>query len=736
MQEKIVEIAKNHLNESYQFGKVARQADGSVLYRQGKAVLLSTVLMGSKTVDEPFLPLTVQYLEKAYAAGKIPGGFIKRESKPSDFETLTSRIIDRSLRPLFPEGFTHPVVITVLVLSSDEKVDLQVAALHAANAALLSSSLPIEKGIAAVRIGKEGGELRINPPLDVLEKGSLDLLLVGGEEGLSMIEMAAQATEKVEEPDAAELAAEAVISPMPLVLPRQEINDLPEEELLELIRRGTEAVRDGSRAFEEAILPLKRTTVQVELSGGEEKVAEIEAFLSERLDREIDALLSGLSKSERSDALNGVKATAAALLEEYAVSFESAELDRAMDLLVGTKVRRQILEERRRADGRGLEEVRPITIETNLLPSVHGSCLFTRGETQALVTATLGEARDGQIYELLTDSSSRTECFMVHYNFPAFSVGEARPIGAPGRRELGHGNLAKRALEPVIDRELSRTVRLVSEILESNGSSSMATVCGGALALCAAEVEVQALVAGVAMGLVVEEGSHAVLTDIMGLEDHYGDMDFKIAGTEHGITAMQMDVREGGIAPELFAEVLEQARKARLQILQTMEEARKRIQPSGALPVTEHFVIDPSKIVHVIGKAGSTIRDIIQRFEVSIDLDREKGGVKVTGQDREKVQAAKEHITGITEAAESASDRFPAFEKGKRYTGTIKRIVDYGLFVEMPGGNDALLHISKIAKDRVENLRDRYHEGEKIDVVVLDQQGRKIELATPEYVEA
>jgi polyribonucleotide nucleotidyltransferase len=315
---------------------------------------------------------------------------------------------------------------------------------------------------------------------------------------------------------------------------------------------------------------------------------------------------------------------------------------------------------------------------------------------------------------------------MVHYNFPPFCVGEARPIGAPSRRELGHGNLAKRALEPVIDRESAQAIRLVSEILESNGSSSMATVCGGALALASAEVEISALVAGVAMGLMKEGEGYAILTDIMGLEDHDGDMDFKVAGTRQGITALQMDIKLGGLDLSILEEALMQAKKARLQILELMEEARKGIRPSGALPVAEHFRIDPSKIVHVIGKAGSTIREIIEKFEVKIDLDREKGGVKVTGSEADKVRAAREHIEKIAAKEEAP---FPSFEAGKCYRGTVKRAVDFGLFVEMPGGVDALLHVSKMGGKRISDFTP----GEEIEVRVLDQKGRKIELALPEY---
>ena len=394
-------------------------------------------------------------------------------------------------------------------------------------------------------------------------------------------------------------------------------------------------------------------------------------------------------------------------------------------------VRSQILDKHIRADGRKLDEVRQISIETNLLPSVHGSCLFTRGQTQVLVTATLGDKKDAQMFELITDKQSRSEHFMVHYNFPGFSVGDAKFIGAPGRRELGHGNLAKRALEPAIPLDFDGTIRLVSEVLESNGSSSMATICGGSLALRSANIEMVDLVAGIAMGLVTDGERYAVLTDIMGLEDHDGDMDFKVAGTSKGITALQMDIKLGGIDLGILKDALIQANKGKQHILSIMKEAEANIQESTALPATEHFSIHPSKIGEIIGKAGATIRDIIEKFEVSIDLDRSEGKVKVSGEDKEKVAAAKAHIQKIAEAPVKQQ---MTYEPGKVYKGKVKRIVDFGLFVEMPDGYDALLHISKIAKGRINDLQERYKEGDEIDVVVLEQKGKKVELATPEYL--
>ncbi|WP_456434030.1 polyribonucleotide nucleotidyltransferase [Nitratifractor sp.] len=734
MQHKTIEHTLNNLHESYHFGDIARQANGSVLYRQKKAVLLATVTMEEKTVNEPFVPLTVQYIEKAYAAAKIPGGFVKRESKPSDFETLTSRLIDRSLRPLFPEGFSHPVVIDVLVLSSDAEVDLPVAALHAANAALLLSDIPVERSVAAVRIGKGDEGVIYNPAPALLEEGSLDLLLVGSGEDLMMVEMAARPTERIDEEELEEATMDAVFAPAPLILPHQESNELPEAELLEYVEEGLRRIADACRAYEESFLPLKKTPRFVEVP---EIDPDVRAFLADNLRGKIDMALEGLSKSERGTELHEIRLEAEELIAHYGREIDEVELLRTLDDIVKEAVREQILGTGRRADGRDLQTVRPIAIETNLLPSVHGSCLFTRGETQVLATVTLGEAKDAQIFELLSDKGPRSERFMVHYNFPPFCVGEARPIGAPSRRELGHGNLAKRALEPVVDRLCPHTVRLVSEVLESNGSSSMATVCAGSLALASAEVGIASLVAGVAMGLVRDGERYAILTDIMGIEDRYGDMDFKIAGTRNGITALQMDVKGGGLDPAILREALDQAAQARNAILDRMEEAQKGIVPSQALPVSEHFHIDPSRIVHIIGKAGSTIKEIIQRFDVRIDLDRQKGGVRVTGSDRENVRAAREHIHGIVEASKEAErEEVSHYEVGKRYKGVVRKIVDYGVFVELPGSHQALLHISKIARERISDLAERFRSGEEIEVVVLSQEGRKVELATPEWYEA
>jgi len=734
MNEKIVEIDLNNLKEKYIFNKIAKHANGSVMYRQGKAVLIATAVLEEKPVDEPFLPLTVQYIEKAYAAAKIPGGFIKRESKPSDFETLTSRLIDRSLRPLFPEGFIYPVTITVLVVSADREVDLQLASLHAANAALMVSDIPVDRGVSGVRLGKIDGELVLNPSRSEMEDSSLDLFITGSGKDILMIEMAAKATEVIDSIEIDEMELDPVVSSIPMVLEHQESNEMSEDELIDAIKFASEAINRASKKYEETILPLKKTPLELDLD-----VAQINpdtlAFVKDNFLENIKASLHSLSKSERGGMLKDIiKRAIIKAQNEYGEDYYSEDdIKKSVESIKRELVRAQILNDRIRADGRRLDEVRPISIETNILPSVHGSCLFTRGETQVLATVTIGSAKEGQMFEMLGDKNPKNEKFMVHYNFPGFSVGEAKPIGAPGRRELGHGNLAKRALEPVLDIRMDSTIRLVSEVLESNGSSSMATVCGGSLALASADIETKSLVAGVAMGLVIEDDKYAILTDIMGLEDHDGDMDFKVAGTTKGITALQMDIKVEGLNMDILSEALLQAKKGREHILKIMERAKDNIEPSGALPVIEHFSVDPSKIVHIIGKAGSTIKEIIKKFEVAIDLDRNRGHVKLQGDDKDKVEQAKRHIHNIVNSVDEPNSI--QLEVGKLYHGKIKKITDFGAFIELPGGVDALLHISKVTKGRLNDIRELYNEGDEIDVIVMEQKGRKIELATPEYLE-
>ncbi len=698
MKSSIVELDLNQLQEVYEFNKVAKQADGSVLYKQGKAVLLATVVFDKESSNEDFLPLTVQYLEKSYAAAKIPGGFIKRESKPGDFETLTSRIIDRALRPLFPEDFSNNVVITITVLSSDSSVDLQVAALHAANAALMVSPLPIEKSIAALRVAKFEEKVVINPSNVELSTSSLDLLLVGCNSDITMIEMRTMGGEK-----------EGVYSP----------NELNNEELLKILEDSSSLIATASGEYFTKFKELKKSDIFVNEPKPIDKT--LQDFILENFGSAIDSAIDTMSKSESANALHSVREDIEKKLNQQNIEFDETSLKELFYSIVKEKVRGLILNGVR-IDGRATDEIRPIEIETNLLPSVHGSCLFTRGETQALVSVTLGDSKDAQMYELLSSPKAMNEHFMIHYNFPPYSVGEARPIGAPGRRELGHGNLAKRALEPTVRLEPNQTIRVVSEILESNGSSSMATVCGGSLALASADIKIEKLTAGIAMGVVVENSEkYTILSDIMGAEDHYGDMDLKVAGTESGITAMQLDIKLDGLNLNILKEALTQAEAGIAHILSLMEVAKKEIVPSGALPSELTFRIDPSNISLVIGKGGSTIRDIIGKFNVSIDLDRDNGNVKLSASEAESLDKAKEFIEDLIVKENKAVTQY---EIGKSYKGKVKKSVDFGYFIEMPDGYDALLHNSKIPS----HLQGTFKEGDDISVTVMSQQNKRVEL--------
>jgi polyribonucleotide nucleotidyltransferase len=436
---------------------------------------------------------------------------------------------------------------------------------------------------------------------------------------------------------------------------------------------------------------------------------------------DIKAALVQMAKSERSTALRTLRK---AILKEH-VEWNELDLKNAIETVKRDVVRNMILRDNIRADGRALNQVRPIKIDTNVLPSAHSSCLFTRGQTQALVSLTLGGPKDAQMYENLTDSATQNESFMVHYNFPGFSVGEASPIGAPRRRELGHGNLAKRALEPILNTD-GQTIRLVSEILESNGSSSMATVCGGYMALRAADIETSDMIAGIAMGMVSDGDKHLILSDIMGLEDHDGDMDFKVTGSRDGITAMQMDIKLGGISLEVLKSALYQAKEGRAHILDIMHEAVEAIEFNhGVLPTTNIFHVDPSIIGDIIGQAGKTIREIIEKFEIAIDIDKKVGKVKLSGTDKNNLSAAKEHIENI---ASSSKENKVEYKVGDIVDGKVKKIVDFGAFIELPGGTDGLIHISKISDSRVERVSDVLKEGDAIRVEILEFKGSKIGL--------
>ncbi len=685
-----IEINKN--TEIFNIDKVAKQAAGAVLMRQGKSVVLATVAREEKQVEEDFLPLTVQYIEKAYAAGKIPGGYVKRETKPSDAETLTARIIDRSLRPLFPKGYAYPTQIVVMVLSADPKVDLQVMSLNAASVALYLSDIPMKAPVCGVRIGKIDGNFILNPNNEELQNSTLDLYVAGIKDELLMIEMRALPDQKENE-----IFIEAPYADVLTQTTSQNMNELSEDEILEALNLAQKAILNGSNAYEEAFSKHKKNS-QIELKN-EIEYPEILAFIENNFQKQIKEAINQMAKSERASELNKIAKEISNL--EIAKEWSEESVLNTLAKVKRKLIREQILNEGKRADGRSLNEVRPINIETNILPNAHGSCLFTRGQTQALVVATLGGENDAQMIDLLTEKNPISERFMVNYNFPGFSVGEASPIKAPGRRELGHGNLAKRALYPSVDENYPYVIRLVSEILESNGSSSMATVCGGSLALKAAGVPSLKLVAGVAMGLIFEDNKYAVLTDIMGLEDHDGDMDFKVAGSKDGVTALQMDIKLGGIDQEILKQALYQAKEGRIHILNIMEEAAKEIIVNEeVLPKLELFSVDPSKIVDIIGQAGKTIKEIVEKFGVSIDLDREKGEVKIAGSQNEQIKAAKDYIINIT-SSQKGTKKGPkdkdisGFELGQEFQGIVKKIAPFGVFVELKNGVDGLLHSSK-----------------------------------------
>ena len=728
-------IEVNNQVEIFDLNKVAKQASGAVLLRVKNTVVLATVAREDMQVEEDFLPLTVQYIEKAYAAGKIPGGYVKRETKPGDFETLTARIIDRSLRPLFPKGYAYPTQIVVMVLSADPDVDLQVVGLNAASVALYLSDIPVNRPVCGVRVGYIDEKFVINPSNSELKQSAIDLYVAGTKDELLMIEMRSlpqQTTQLIPM-----VAIEPMIDPSlsDSMAQKQVMNEFSEDMMVEAIDFAGKAILRASNAYEEAFKEHKKEDAALELKPEIEN-ENVAIYIDKFYKAEVKNAINQMAKSERASELGKIAKQISSDEVAQKEGWDEAVISNVLGKYKKKIVREQIINEGVRADGRGLEEVRPISIETNVLPNAHGSCLFTRGQTQALVVATLGTDSDAQMYDILTEKAPLVEKFMFNYNFPGFSVGEASPLKAPGRRELGHGNLAKRALAPSIDLASPYTIRVVSEILESNGSSSMASVCGGSLALRAAGVNTQKLVAGVAMGLIFEGDKHAVLTDIMGLEDHDGDMDFKVAGTSDGITALQMDIKLGGISLVVLKEALYQAKRGREHILALMTQADKNIEINeDVLPKLELFNVDPSKIVDIIGQAGKTIKEIIEKFEVSIDLDREKGEVKIAGGAKKNVDAAKDYIISITSKENSRSfgkkpfkhdkERVkPTFNIGDEFFGSVKSVVDFGVFIELKDGVDGLLHISKI--------KSPLNVGDQVKVCVSEQKGNKISLSLVE----
>jgi len=668
---------------SLESGRVARQADGAVLVRYADTVVLATVVQSKEPrEDVDFLPLTVEFRERMYAAGKIPGGFFKREGKPSDMEVLASRMIDRPIRPLFPEGYRNEVQIMVTVLSSDQENDADLLGLIGASAALAISPIPFPEVIGAVRMGLVDGQFVVNPTFSELEDSSLDLVVAGLPDGkVIMLEAGAR--------------------------------EVPEEQMVEAIRLAQDEVKKVCDLQEELVRACGKEKAPIpEVSIDQEIWEAVDGLAREEVRRA--SMIPG--KLERQKAMDDIVRK---VWEELAERFpdRESEVARIISEIEREEVRRMILEEGRRVDGRSTDELRPITCEVGLLPRTHGSALFTRGETQALAVTTLGTKMDEQKIEALEGESWKS--YMLHYNFPPFCVGEVRPLRGPSRREIGHGALAERAIQPVIPSEeiFPYTIRIVSDILESNGSSSMATVCAGSLSLMDAGVPIKTAVAGVSIGLVKEGEREVLLTDIAGAEDHCGDMDFKVAGTRDGITAIQMDLKIPGISLDLVARALEQAKNARMEILDAMARtlARPREELSIYAPRILTLHIKPSKIGEVIGPGGRVIREITEKTGATIDIE-DDGTVFIAASDPSAGEAAKEWIERIVAEPEI----------GKVYEGTVTKVVPFGAFVEFMPGKEGLVHISELDIGRVRQVADVVKEGDKVSVKVtgVDEQGK------------
>ena len=671
-----------------EIGKVAKQADGAVVIRYGDTMLLvAAVAAPTPREGIDFFPLTVEYRESTYAAGRIPGNYFRREGRPNEKEVLTSRLIDRPCRPLFIEGFRNETQIIATVISADPDNDPDVIAITGASCALYLSDIPFPNPIAGVRISLIEGRYIINPTYDERRESRLNLIVAGTEEAIVMVE--ASASEVSEE-----IMVEA------LMLAHKEINRLCR----------------WQKELYKALEIQKREVVAPQLN--EEMMGEISRNYTERLRAALDT-----SEQGKQASYAAVDALKKEVVESYPEDAPEQRLmaKKIFDDLKERIFRDDILNNRRRPDGRRFSEIRPITCEVGWLPRTHGSALFTRGETQALVTTTLGTKDDEQFMDDIEKGEIKRR-FMLHYNFPQYSVGEVGRFGASSRREIGHGALARRAIEAVLPDESTfpYTLRIVSEITESNGSSSMASICGGILSLMDAGVPLTAPVAGVAMGLVMEGNKYAILSDIAGAEDHYGDMDFKVAGTREGITALQMDIKIGGINAQIMAEALEQARKGRLHILSVMEktitEPRADISPHA--PRIIQIKINPDKIRDIIGPGGKIIRAMVEETGAKIDVE-DDGTVSIATADGAAAQAALNRIRGLTAEAEI----------GQTYLGTVSRIVDFGAFVEIFPGTDGLLHISEITDHRVKDVRDELREGQQIMVKCIGKEGNKIKLS-------
>jgi polyribonucleotide nucleotidyltransferase len=664
---------------SLETGKVAKQADGAVVVRFGGTMVLATCV-AAKTAREgqDFFPLTVEYRERAYAGGRIPGGYFKREGAPVKKETLTSRLIDRPIRPLFPAGFANEVQVICLVISGDQENDPDVLAMNGASAALCLSGIPFEGPVGAVRVGQVDGQFVVNPTTEQRNASTLDVVIAGTEDAVLMVEAGAK--------------------------------EVPEEAMLEAIAFGHEHCKRLAKIQKELAARAAKPRWQFDPNTGKDTV--LEARVRELAQAKLSEALATPDKHARAQAVHHVfdEVWAALGVDES----KKAQARAAFEAAESAELRRMIIEQGVRLDGRKPNEIRPISIETGYLPRAHGSALFTRGETQALVSATLGTKSDEQKIEALEGESYRH--FLLHYNFPSFSVGEVRRFGSPSRRDIGHGALAERAVEAILPakEDFPYTIRVVSDILESNGSSSMATVCGASLALMDAGVPLKTHVAGIAMGLIKEGEKFGILTDIMGAEDHFGDMDFKVAGTDKGVTALQMDIKIKGVSLEVMRQALGNAREARMIVLAKMREALEKPRPELS-PYAPRFVtikIRTEKIREIIGPGGKVIRGIQEQTGTKIDVE-DDGRVTVFAPDSAAVQKAVAIIQDICREVEL--DRI--------YLGKVKKIVEFGAFVEVIPNTEGLLHISQIAENRIRTVQDVLTEGDEVLVKVIEIDG-------------
>jgi polyribonucleotide nucleotidyltransferase len=678
------DFSMNIGNETLNFntGYLAKQADGSVLVTYGETVVFASAV-ASRSVREgqDFFPLTVEYREMSFAGGKIPGGFIKRESRPSDREILICRITDRPLRPLFPKDFINEVQIILYVWSADKENQQDIVAINAASAAVSISGLPFKGPVGAVRVGRVDGEWIVNPKFSESEKSDIDIVVAGTKKAVTMIE---GSSKNVSEDD----MIEAI--------------DFAHKHIIEICNTQEELIKAASKP-------------EIEYTPRESQ-DELKEVLRNKYYSEIEELEKLTIKKEREDRFNSIIEKAVEELEEEYPDSKGI-IGEILDHFDGEVVRKGILEQGKRADGRGLADIRPIDIKVGILPRTHGSAIFTRGETQSLGVTTLGTADDAQRLDNIEGEARKR--FMLHYSFPPFSVGETGRFGGTGRREIGHGMLAERSLEYVIPDvdKFPYTIRQVSEILESNGSSSMASVCSGSLSMFAAGVPLKAAVAGIAMGLVMEEEKYAVLSDIIGLEDHLGDMDFKVSGTETGITAFQLDIKIEGITLEIMRNALYQAREGRLHILSKMKEAIA--EPSGNVskyaPKIKTIMVNQDKIGEIIGPGGKVIKKIIEETGASINID-DDGRVTIASEDQEAIDAAVKTVNSIVEE----------IEVGNFYDGTVKKIMEFGAFVEIAPQKEGLIHISNLDHTRVRKVTDILNVGDKVKVKVIniDKQGR------------